>query len=102
MGVLKDRCEKFLEELKSSVAEMDELTEKIKATDPWEESFDVMYEREFMLAVKTVGIFEDLHINLERLDKEDLANRFFTNRVRKEADGLVKFGYIELGGGDVH
>jgi hypothetical protein len=102
MGILKDRCEKFLEELKSSVTEMDQLTEKIKATDPWDETFDAMYERELMLAVKTVGIFEDLHINLQRLDEEDPSFRFFTNRVRKEADSLVQFGYIELGGGDVH
>lgn len=105
MGVLKERCDKFMEELHSNVKEINDLEEKIKNTDPFDPSFEEMYEKEFMLAVKVVGIFEDLHINLQRLEEEDPSMRFYTNRLRKESDSLVTFGYIELGGpndGNVH
>jgi hypothetical protein len=105
VGVLRDRCDIYVAELKAAVEEMDTLTEKIKEADPYSEDFEKMYEDEFTLAVKVVGIYEDLHINLERMLKEDATSVFYVNGVRKEVDKLVSFGYIEVGGpndGNVH
>jgi len=93
-----DRCESFMKDLVTNVEEMDRLTEQMNNTNEFHPPFEEMYEREFMLAVKIVGIFEDLHINLERLEKEDPSMRFYINRMRKDSDKLVTFGYIELGG----
>jgi len=98
VGILKDRCDQFMADLISNVDNIDKLTEQIKNTDEFHPSFEEMYEREFMLAVKIVGIYEDLHLTLQRLEEEDPSMRFYTNRMRKDADKLVQFGYIELGG----
>jgi hypothetical protein len=82
------------------LSNINKLTDQIKNTDEFHPSFEEMYEREFILAVKIVGIYEDLHLTLQRLEEEDPAMRFYTNRMRRDSDKLVTFGYIELGGPD--
>ena len=93
---LLKRCQGLYEDLREVTEEILDVEKQIaKANNPFDEA-ERLYRKEFELAVKVSGCFEDLMYALDKLQRERTGMDFYCNRVRKNAHKLMEVEFIDV------
>lgn len=90
----KNKCLELEKELIYNIEAMNELEIIMNNTEKYSIEFQKLYEDEFRLAMEITDLFEDLHLNLKRLEQNNPEYVFFCNGIRKNIDNLVKLEII--------
>jgi hypothetical protein len=100
--VLKDygpmeKVKHLYDQLNVNYEQIHELIDRIdKADNSDPEYLEHLYKTEFMLLMDNVGLYEDLQINIDQVDRNQ-DNEFELAKIKRDSEKMIIVKVIELG-----
>jgi hypothetical protein len=92
-----EKVKDLYDQLNINYEQIHELIERIdKADNSDPEYLEHLYKTEFMLLMDNVGLYEDLKINIDQVERNQ-DNEFELARIKRDAEKMIIVEVIELG-----
>lgn len=90
-----EKARKLFEELKDLTQELNDVEDNLKAQTKNTEEYIQLYEKEFLLAMRITGVYEDLDKALQELSQKQ-GMEFLATRMRRNAEEYMRTEIINV------